>query len=83
MSELKYVIFDFSEADKINFNEVKEDSIETLRKSVDGNKTFVKYEGVMPECVNDLLTKSREYYNFEILEILATEEWTNSELNRI
>jgi|LakMenEpi03Aug12_release.lakeMendotaPanAssembly.Ray.scaffolds.fasta_scaffold33792_3 hypothetical protein len=83
MSELKYVIFDFSEADKINFNEVKEDSIETLRKSVDGNKTFVKYEGVMPECVNDLLTKSREYYNFEILEILATEEWTNSELNRL
>ncbi len=83
MSELKYVIFDFSEVDKINFNEVKEDSIETLRKSVDGNKTFVKYEGTMPECVNDLLTKSREYYNFEILEILATEEWTNSELNRL
>jgi hypothetical protein len=83
MSELKYVIFDFSEADKINFSEVKEDSIETLRKSVDGNKTFVKYEGTMPECVNDLLTKSREYYNIEILEILATEEWTNSELNRL
>jgi hypothetical protein len=83
MSELKYVIFDFSEADKINFNEVKEDSIETLRKSVDGNKTFVKYEGTMPECVNDLLSKSREYYNIEILEILATEEWTNSELNRL
>ena len=83
MSELKYIIFDFSEADKINFNEVKEDSIETLRKSVDGNKTFVKYEGTMPECVNDLLTKSREYYNIEILEILASEEWTNSELNRL
>lgn len=83
MNELKYVIFDFSEADKINFNEVKEDSIETLRKSVNGNKTFVKYEGSMPECINDLLTKSREYYNFEILEILATEEWTNSELNRL
>ncbi len=83
MNELKYVIFDFSEVDKINFNEVKEDSIETLRKSVDGNKTFVKYEGTMPECVNDLLSKSREYYNIEILEILATEEWTNSELNRL
>ncbi len=83
MSELKYVIFDFSEADKINFNEVKEDSIETLRKSVDGNKTFVKYEGLMPQCVSNLLSKSREYYNIEILEILATEEWTNSELNRL
>lgn len=83
MVDLKYVIFDFSEADKINFNEVKEDSIDTLRKSVDGIKTFVKYEGVMPESVSDLLSKSREYYNFEFLEILSTEEWTNSELNRI
>lgn len=83
MVDLKYVIFDFSEVNKINFNEVKEDSIDTLRKSVDGTKTFVKYEGVMPESVSDLLSKSREYYNFEFLEILSTEEWTNSELNRI
>lgn len=83
MLDLKYVIFDFSEVNKINFNEVKEDSIDTLRKSVDGTKTFVKYEGVMPESVSDLLSKSREYYNFEFLEILSTEEWTNSELNRI
>lgn len=83
MVDLKYVIFDFSEVDKINFNEVKEDSIETLRKSIDGIKTFVKYDGSMPESVNNLLTKSREYYNFEFLEILATEEWTNNELNRI
>lgn len=83
MVDLKYVIFDFSEVDKINFNEVKEDSIETLRKSIDGIKTFVKYDGSIPESVNNLLTKSREYYNFEFLEILATEEWTNNELNRI
>lgn len=83
MVDLKYVIFDFSEVDKINFNEVKEDSIETLRKSIDGIKTFVKYDGSMPESVNNLLTKSREYYNFEFLQILGTEEWTNSELNRI
>lgn len=83
MIDLKYVIFDFFEVDKINFNEVKEDSIETLRKSIDGTKTFVKYDGSMPESVNNLLTKSREYYNFEFLEILATEEWTNNELNRI
>lgn len=83
MVDLKYVIFDFSEVDKINFNEVKEDSIDTLRKSVDGTKTFVKYEGNMPESVNQLLSKSIEYYNFEFLQILGTEEWTNSELNRI
>lgn len=83
MNDLKYIIFDFSEVDKINFNEVKEDSIETLRKSINEIKTFVKYDGEIPESVNGLLTKSREYNNFEFLEILSTEEWTNGELNRI
>lgn len=83
MVDLKYVIFDFSEADKINFNEVKEDSIETLRKSVDGTKTFVKYVGEMPQSVIELISKSTEYNNFQILEILRTEEWTENEPNNM
>jgi hypothetical protein len=83
MSELKYVIFDFSEADKINFNEVKEDSIETLRKSVDGNKTFVKYQGEMPESIQLITNKSQEYNNYQILEILKTEEWTDDSLKNM
>ncbi len=83
MIDLKYVIFDFSEADKINFNEVKEDSIDTLRKSVDGTKTFVKYVGEMPQSVIELISKSTEYNNFQILEILRTEEWTENEPNNM
>ena len=42
MSELKYVIFDVSEVWKIDFDEVMETSIDTLRKSNDETKTFVK-----------------------------------------
>ena len=38
-----YVIFATSEANTINFDEVLETSIETLRKSIDETKTFVKY----------------------------------------
>jgi hypothetical protein len=80
---IKYVVFNSTEIGKIDFNEVFETSEETLRKSVDGELTFVKYDGEMPDCVTNLLTKSEEYNNFEILEILATEEWTNNELNRL
>lgn len=79
----KYVIFDFSEVNKIDFNEVKETSIETLRKSTNGLKTFVKYDGEMPDSVLTLSTKSNEYNNYEMIQILQTEEWTNSELNRL
>jgi hypothetical protein len=38
----KYIIFSTSELDKINFDEVLETSAETVRKSVDETKTFVK-----------------------------------------
>jgi hypothetical protein len=38
----KYIIFSTSELDKINFDEVLETSSETVRKSIDETKTFVK-----------------------------------------
>jgi hypothetical protein len=72
----KYVIFDISELDKVDFSEVFETSAETIRKSVDGTKTFVKWEGETPPSVQTLETKSEEYTHEEILEILAGEDWT-------
>ena len=40
----RYLIIPTSITGSINFNEVHETSSETLRLSVDGTKTFVKYE---------------------------------------
>jgi len=72
-----YVIFNVSELDKIDFEQVFETSIETVRKSVDGTLTFVKYKDeAMPSSVVSLETKVGPYSHTEILEILSTEEWT-------
>ena len=76
MNDRKYVIFDISEVGTINFSEVMETSPETLRLSVDGTKSFVKYEGDQPASVAALTTKTQEYTHAEILDILATSEWT-------
>ena len=76
MNERNYVIFDMSEVNTINFSEVMETSQDTLRLSVDGTKSFVKYEGTQPASVAALTTKTQEYTHAEILEILATSEWT-------
>lgn len=70
-----YVIFPYSEIINIDFDEVLETSIDTVRKSVDGTKTFVKYMNHMPESVHVIEDKSQEYSHEEMLEILATEEW--------
>jgi hypothetical protein len=62
----------------INSNEVLETSIDTVRKSVDGTKTFVKWEGVtIPQSVESLTTKEGPYTYEEILTILSTEEWNS------
>ena len=39
-----YVIFNVFELDKIDFDQVFETSIETVRKSLDETLTFVKYK---------------------------------------
>jgi hypothetical protein len=73
-----YVIFNVSELDKIDFSQVFETSIETVRKSLDETLTFVKYDtDEMPSSVASLDTKQGPYSHEEILEILATPEWTD------
>lgn len=71
-----YMIFNVSELDTIDFSTVLETSAETVRKSVDGTKTFVKWEHDTPTCVANLTTKEGPYNHDEILAILSGEEWT-------
>jgi len=72
----KYMIFNVSEINSINFNEVMETSIDTLRKSVDESKTFVKWEGSTPLTVDALTTKEGPYTHSQILSILSGADWT-------
>jgi hypothetical protein len=73
------MIFNISELNQIDFTQVCETSINTVRKSIDQTKTFVKWNGdSIPLCVDALITKEGPYTYNEILSILATEEWTNN-----
>lgn len=73
----QYLIFPVIELDKINFDEVLETSIDTVRRSADSTKTFVKWNGDMPPSVQSITTDAEgPYTHEEILEILSTEEWT-------
>jgi hypothetical protein len=76
IEDREYMIFNVSELSKIDFTKVLETSAQTVRKSVDGTKTFVKWEGAIPQCVNELDTKEGPYSHSEILQILSGPEWT-------
>lgn len=74
----KYVIFSVSELNKIDFDDVLETSENTIRKSIDGLKTFVKFEGQEPNFINNLTTKEGPYNYDEFVDILNTNEWNKS-----
>ena len=69
----KYVIINASDVSSIDFDQVMERSADTLRYSLDGSKTFVKFEGATP----DFLEGKTQYTHSQILTILATDEWTD------
>ena len=68
-----YVIIDASEVSSVDFDQVLETSAETLRFSVDGSQTFVKFEGDTPSFLEGKTANTHS----EMLEILAGEEWTD------
>jgi len=76
MNNRTFVIINSSEVGSVDFDQVMQTSADKLRYSLDGTKTFVKYEGDQPS----FLSGKQEYTHSEILAILATDEWTSDEL---
>ena len=68
---MKYVIYNMENVDTIDFTQVLEDSVDTLRLSVNGTKTVLKFEGETP----DFLVGLSQYTHSEMLEIVQTPEW--------
>ena len=72
---MKYVIINKNEINSIDFSKVLETSINTLRYSLDGSKTFVNFEGNTPSFLNG----KTQYTHSEILTILDGAEWHEEE----
>ena len=75
-SDRNFLIFPVTELPKVDFSQVCESSIDTIRKSILSDKTFVKWDGEVPAFVADIVGAEGPYTYEEILEILATEEWS-------
>ena len=74
----KFMIFNVSELSQIDFTQVCETSIDTVRKSIDGTKTFVKWDSEeIPSSVLSLTTNEGPYTYDEIITILSGPEWTD------
>ena len=75
----EFIIINVSEIDKINFDEVLETSGNTLRKSIDKTKTFIKWEGSEPSFLQELTTKQGPYTYNQMVAILNGNDWSGQE----
>jgi hypothetical protein len=80
-TQRQFMILSVSELPQIDFSQVLETSVDTVRVSIDGSKTFVKWDGnTIPPSVDSLSTKEGPYTYSEIIEILSSSEWINNEM---
>jgi hypothetical protein len=78
MENRKYIIFNKSEISLIDFSQIIESDPELLRYSVDGSKTFIKWETENdPDFIINLNTQEGPYNNDEISLILSSNEWNS------
>ena len=74
-SNRKWVIVNVSDiTDEMIANAIQS-SMDTLRKTLDGSKAILKFDGDTPSCFDGLTT----YSHSEILEELAKSDWTPKE----
>ena len=74
-SNRKWVIINVSDiTDEMIFYAIQS-SMDTLRKTLDGSKAILKFDGDTPSCFDGLTT----YNHNEILAELAKSDWTEEE----
>ena len=72
---MKYVIFEMTNANLIDFSLVEQTSLGTLRLSLDSTKCVLKFKGETPAFLVGL----QQYNHEDILAIMSTTEWYKEE----
>jgi len=74
-----YIIYDTSKIDEIIFSEVIENNKNTLRLSLDGTQTILKFKGNTPTFLDGY----PQYTHSEIIEIINNLDngWMNPNIN--
>ena len=71
-SNRKWIIINVSDITDEMISNAMEISMNTLRKTIDGTKAILKWDGDTPSCFDGMTT----YTHSEILTELAKSEWT-------
>ena len=73
-----YAVINLTDVGLIDFNQVGESSVSTIRKSLDDTQFVIKWEdGYTPNFINDsTVVPVQTYDHHGILELMATAAWS-------
>lgn len=71
----KWIIINVSDITDEMISSANQSSMDTLRKTLDGTKAILKWDGDTPSCFDGMTT----YTHSEILTELAKSDWSNNE----
>ena len=78
---MNYVIIEAKYLEYVDFSTIEENSPETLRYSLNGEKFFVKYGGEQPDFIFNITQDSvglEEHSNKEMVQILEGPAWSKN-----
>lgn len=70
-----YYILDFSENNKIDFDEILHKDLDSLRKSPDGSRCLIKIEGSPRSFLNTINSLSGPFTHSQIRNKLKNKNW--------
>ena len=72
-----YAVINITDLELIDFSQIEETSINTIRKSIDNTQFVIKWEnGYTPTFITDAsVIPVGTYDHHAILELMATSEW--------
>lgn len=73
-----YAVINITDLELIDFSQIGETSIDTIRKSIDESQFIIKWEeGVKPTFIeNGKVVPVGTFDHYAILELMATPEWS-------
>lgn len=72
---MNYLIIDYIEKDKVDYDQIREISFDFCRRTINNNRFMVSYENSVPNFINNLSNYEGPYDYSSMFDILQTEQW--------
>jgi hypothetical protein len=71
----KYVVVSLTAAASIDFDDLKDNSLSTVRENIAGTECVLEYEGTMPSAISNLDPVPTEMTHTQAKTLRATSAW--------